>query len=68
LKKNSIGSSIPSIPKSVLEDLEIPVVSIEKQKQILKISELKQKEKQIREKLAELKTKFIEQKLLESIK
>jgi restriction endonuclease S subunit len=68
LKKNSIGSSIPSIPKSVLENLEIPILSIEKQKQILKISELEQKEKQIKEKLSKLREKFIEQKLLKTIK
>jgi restriction endonuclease S subunit len=44
LKSQAIGTSIPSISKQVLENIEIPLPEIEIQKTILKLDSLKRKE------------------------
>ena len=54
LKGQAIGTSIPSISKQVLENLEIAVPSIETQKAILQITKLRNKEKSLKQKIETL--------------
>ena len=60
LKAQAIGTSIPSISKQVLEELEIPIPSIEKQKLVVSISKLRLEEKTIQMKLESLRDKKIQ--------
>lgn len=64
LKSKAIGSSMPSISKKVLEELEIPVPSLERQQQILKIQDLRNQQKQITQRLEELREQTIQHQLL----
>lgn len=68
LKSQAIGTSIPSISKQVLENLEISVPSIESQKAILIISELRNKEKSLKQKIEQLREKQIQQQIINAIK
>ena len=68
LKANAIGSSIPSISKVVLEELEIEIPDLTTQKNILHISELQKKEKQLRQQIEMLRDKQIEQQIINAIK
>lgn len=68
LKRQAIGSSIVSISKTVLKELEITVPSIEKQKQVLKISRLGKEEHDLRLKIAELRQLRIQQEITNAIK
>ena len=61
LKGQAIGTSIPSISKQVLENLEIPVPNIEIQKAILQITKLRNKEKSLKQKIETLREKQIQQ-------
>ncbi|MFB9864310.1 restriction endonuclease subunit S [Rufibacter immobilis] len=64
LKSRAKGSSIPSISKQILIDMEIPLPSIAKQEQILKIQSLRDRERRISKKLEKLKDQLIQDKLL----
>ncbi len=55
LKGQAIGTSIPSISKQVLEDLEIAIPSLEIQNVILRIAELRNKEKLLKQKIEALR-------------
>lgn len=68
LKSQAIGTSIPSISKQVLENLEIAVPSIEKQNAILQITKLRNKEKSLRQKIETLREKQIQQQIINAIK
>lgn len=68
LKRHAIGSSIVSISKAVLKELEITVPSIEKQKQVLEISRLGKEEHNLRLKIAELRQHQIQQAINKAIK
>lgn len=61
------GSVVPVISKADLESLEIPVVPIEKQTTILKIDELRQQEMLLTNQIELLKSKKIEQELLNTL-
>lgn len=67
LKGQAIGTSIPSISKQVLENLEIAVPSIETQKAVLQITKLRNKEKSLKQEIETLREKQIQQQLLEAI-
>ena len=67
LKSQAIGTSIPSISKHVLENLEITVPGMETQKVILQISKLRNKEKSLKQKIETLKDITINQQLLQAI-
>ena len=67
LKKQAIGSSIPSISKHVLENLEIAIPSIETQKAILQITKLRNKEKSLKQEIEVLRDKKINQQLIQAI-
>jgi len=68
LKGQAIGTSIPSISKQVLENLEIPVPEIKTQRAIVEISKLRNKEKSLKQKIEALREKQIQQQIINSIK
>jgi len=61
------GSVLPVISKADLERLEIQIPAIEKQTTILKIDELRQQEIQLTDQIELLKSKKIEQELLNAL-
>jgi len=67
LKGQAIGTSIPSISKQVLENLEIAVPSIETQKAILQITKLRNKEKLLKQKIEVLRDKCFNQQLFQAM-
>lgn len=67
LKGQAIGTSIPSISKHVLENLEITVPGMETQKAILQITKLRNKEKSLKQKIETLKDMKINQQLFQAI-
>jgi restriction endonuclease S subunit len=67
LKGQAIGSSMASISKTVLEDIEIPIPDIKKQELILSIYKLRKREKQLKQKLQQLKEQYIQQRLFSAI-
>ena len=68
LKGQAIGTSIPSISKQVLENLEISIPSIETQKAILKITNLRNTEKKLKKEIETLREKQIQQQIINAIK
>lgn len=68
LKGQAIGTSIPSISKQVLENLEITVPNIEIQRAILQITKLRNKEKSLKQKIEALREKQIQQQIINAIK
>lgn len=68
LKGQAIGTSIPSISKQVLENLEIPVPDIKTQRAIVEISKLRNKEKSLKHKIESLREKQIQQQIINAIK
>jgi restriction endonuclease S subunit len=68
LKGQAIGTSIPSISKKVMEKLEIPIPNIEDQKAILQIALLRNKEKELKQKIEILREKHIQQQIINAIK
>lgn len=67
LKGNAIGSSMVSISKAVLEELEITVPSIQQQQIILEIARLGKKEHSLLLQLAELRQQSIRQQIINAI-
>ena len=68
LKGRAIGTSIVSISKSVLEELEISIPDLPTQKAILKISQLRNTERKLKQQIEALREKQIQQELINSIK
>ena len=68
LKGKAIGTSIVSISKSVLEELEISIPDIQTQKAILKISQLHNTEKRLKQQIETLREKQIQQQIINAIK
>ncbi len=68
LKGQAIGTSIPSISKQVLGNLEIAVPDMETQKAILQITKLRNKEKSLKQKIETLREKQIQQQIINAIK
>ena len=60
LKGKAMGTSIVSISKSVLEELEIPIPDLETQKAILKITQLRNSEKNLKQQIETLREKQIQ--------
>lgn len=67
LKIKARGTALPSISIETLADLEIPVPDLKKQKAIVKIAELKNREKYLWNKISELNEKYIQYRLLKTI-
>lgn len=68
LKAQAIGTSIVSISKTVLEELDIPVPDIQTQKLVLRISQLRDKEKKLKHQIDSLREKKIQQQIINAIK
>jgi restriction endonuclease S subunit len=68
LKGQAIGTSIASISKMVLDNLEIPIPDIETQKTILKITKLRRKEISLKQEIESLREKQIQQQIINAIK
>lgn len=68
LKGHAIGTSIPSISKQVLENLEITVPTIETQQIILQINQLRNKAKVLKQQIEMLQEKKIQQHIINAIK
>jgi hypothetical protein len=68
LKGRAIGTSIPSISKQVLEQLEIIVPSIKMQKSILQITKLRNKEKTLKKEIEILREQLIQQQIFIALK
>ncbi len=64
LKKNAKGTSLPSINKKHIGEMEIPVPTIKKQKLIMKVGKLSIKEKQLHNKIQSLKKTIVNQQLI----
>jgi restriction endonuclease S subunit len=67
LKSQAVGSSIVSISKSVLEELELTVPDIQTQRIILKIGYLRNSQKKLREQIEMLREKQIQQHITNAI-
>ncbi|MFN3998606.1 restriction endonuclease subunit S [Algoriphagus sp.] len=67
LKSQAIGSSIPSISKQVLENLEVAVPSIEIQKTILEIAKLRIIEQKLKQEIEALREKQIQQQIINAL-
>lgn len=67
LKTNEMGTYVPNINKSTVEQMPIELPTIEKQMLIAKIAELNNKEQNIYHRITELKNIETQQKLLKSI-
>lgn len=68
LKGKAIGTSIVSISKSVLEELEISIPDLQTQKAILKIVQLRNTEKKLKQRIEILRDKQIQQQIINAIK
>ena len=67
LKGNAKGSSLPSISKKVMENLEIRIPPLNTQKLILKITQLRNKEQQLKQEIENLREQQIQQLLMNSL-
>ena len=67
LKDQAMGTSIVSISKTVLEDLEIAIPPIHIQKNILYISKLRNQEKELNQRIEQLREKQIQQQIINAI-
>lgn len=68
LKERAIGTSIVSISKSVLEELEISIPDLPTQKAILKISQLRNTERKLKQQIETLREKQIQQEIINALK
>jgi restriction endonuclease S subunit len=68
LKGKAMGTSIVSISKSVLEELEIPIPDFNTQKAILRIIHLRNSEKELQQQIEMLREKQIQQQIINAIK
>jgi restriction endonuclease S subunit len=68
LKGNAMGTSIASISKAVLEELEISIPNLQTQKAILIISHLRNSEKKLKQQIETLREKQIQQQIFNTLK
>jgi restriction endonuclease S subunit len=68
LKGNAMGTSIVSISKAVLEELEISIPDQQTQKAILIISHLRNLEKKLKKQIETLREKQIQQQIFNTLK
>ncbi|RAR51075.1 restriction endonuclease subunit S [Flavobacterium lacus] len=61
------GSSIPSISKTILEQIEIPIPNLSKQNTILELHKLQLQEKKIQKQIGKLRQEYINQLTYKSI-
>lgn len=68
LKNLARGTSIASISKAVLDDLEIFIPDLKTQKLILKITQLRNIEKELKKEIEILREKLIQQQIINALK
>lgn len=68
LKGHARGTSMASISKAVLSDLQIPVPDLKRQELVLKIFKLRNEEKKLKQQIENLKEKEIQNLLINAIK
>jgi restriction endonuclease S subunit len=68
IKDKARGTAIPSIRKTVLEDLEISIPSIEKQRTVIQLSALVRKENELRMSILQQRKQLIQQQIINAIK
>lgn len=68
LKSHAVGTSIPSITKSAVGDLEIDLPTIEIQKTILQVAELQRREIELCNKIAQKRIELVNQSLIKLIR
>ena len=68
LKGKAIGTSIVSISKAVLEELEVSIPTIKIQKAILQIAFLRNKEKKLKQQIETLREQQIQHQIIKAIK
>jgi len=68
LKGKAKGTAIASISKTALEDLEIFIPEIQTQKLILEITQLRNREKKLKQQIEDLREKQIQQLILNGIR
>ena len=68
LKGKAIGTSIVSISKRVLEDLEISIPALQMQQAVLQITNLRNTEKKLQKQIETLREKQIQQLIINAIK
>ena len=68
LKGKAIGSSIASISKTVLEELEIFIPDLQIQQAVLQITKLRNTEKKLHQQIQSLREKQIQQEIINAIK
>lgn len=68
LKSQAIGSSMVSISKSVLEDLDVSIPDLQTQRMILKITQLRNTEKSLKQQIEILREKQIQYQVINAIK
>ncbi len=67
LNGNAKGTSLPSINKKILSEMEIDLTPIEKQKTIMKVSQLKIKEKRLKNEIEALQETLFNQQLINAL-
>lgn len=68
LKSKAKGTSIASISKAVLSELELPLPSVVNQNLIVKIEKLRSTEKQLKSKIDSLRATQIQQQIFNALK
>lgn len=68
LKGKAKGSAIPSITKKDLEELEIAIPEIQIQRTVIKLDDLRNREKALRQKIEFLREHLIEQQIIRALK
>lgn len=68
LKSQAVGSSIVSISKSVIDELELSIPDLDTQKAILRITHLRNIERKLQQQIEMLREKQIQQKIINALK
>ena len=68
LKSQAVGSSIVSISKFVIDELELSIPDLNTQKAILKIAHLRNAEKKLQQQIEFLREKQIQQQIIYALK
>jgi restriction endonuclease S subunit len=68
LKSQAVGSSIVSISKSVIDELELSIPDLDTQKAVLRIIHLRNAERKLQQQIEILREKQIQQQLVNSLK
>ncbi len=67
IKENARGTAMPSIRKSVLEEVEVPIPSLEKQMAIVQLASLVGAEHQLRLAILQKRKQLIEHQIIKAI-